>query len=237
MDVPPDLAAVFFDGGRMRTRVASLRRKRRRLSETGRPTIGPSSSVGFPTLCRLPTSFMPWNTFRRRPRRSTLIHRPVGINTWSGPRLAGKATWRGSPPIFAFWQSSVGVLPEGEKVPETDPRKIIHNTLTYLTNNTSRMNYPRYRLEGLPVTSSLAESLVKQISKRVKGTEKFWNDGPSGEAILQLRAAVLSDDDRLQHRINNRPIPPFHQGAGRRCSPTAAKDQRTSSSAPFAAWS
>jgi len=49
----------------------------------------------------------------------------------------------------------------------------------------------------LPVTSSLAESLVKQMNKRVKGTEKFWNDGASGEAILQLRAAVISDDARL----------------------------------------
>jgi hypothetical protein len=71
------------------------------------------------------------------------------------------------------------------------------------------MDYPRYRRQGLPVTSSLAESLVKQISKRVKGTEKFWNDGPSGEAILQLRAAVISDGDRLNRWITNRPISPF----------------------------
>jgi hypothetical protein len=71
------------------------------------------------------------------------------------------------------------------------------------------MDYPRYRRQGLPVTSSLAESLVKQISKRVKGTEKFWNDGRSGEAILQLRAAVISDGDRLQNWITNRPISPF----------------------------
>ena len=107
------------------------------------------------------------------------------------------------------WQSRLGILPEGEKVPETDPRKIIHSVTTYFTNNSVRMDYPRYRQEGLPVTSSLAESLVKQISKRVKGTEKFWNDGPSGEAILQLRAAVISDGDRLHRWITNRPISPF----------------------------
>ena len=76
-------------------------------------------------------------------------------------------------------------------------------------NAAQRIRYPRYRRAGLPVTSSLAESLVKQVSKRVKGTEKFWNNGPSGEAILQLRAAVLSDDDRLQHWIYNRPISSF----------------------------
>ena len=74
---------------------------------------------------------------------------------------------------------------------EGDPRKIAHAALTYFTNNRSRMDYPGYRREGLPVTGSPAESLVKPIKRRVKGAEKFGNDGPSGEAILQLRAAVL----------------------------------------------
>ena len=78
------------------------------------------------------------------------------------------------------WQTRAGPLPDGQEVPETDPRKILRSTVTYLTNNGCRMDYPRYRRKGLPVTSSLAESLVKQVSKRVKGTEKFWNDGPSG---------------------------------------------------------
>jgi hypothetical protein len=53
------------------------------------------------------------------------------------------------------------------------------------TNNRSRLDYPRYRRVGLPVTS--AESLVKQVRKRVKATEKFWDDGATGEAILQVR--------------------------------------------------
>jgi len=131
------------------------------------------------------------------------------------------ACWRGDVANvmadLGVWQSRIGILPEGEKVPDTDPRKILHSVTTYLTNSAARMDYPRYRREGLPVTSSLAESLVKQISKRVKGTEKFWNDGPSGEAILQLRAAVISDGDRLQRWITNRPISPFSP----RCRPPA----------------
>jgi hypothetical protein len=118
---------------------------------------------------------------------------------------------------LGVWQSRIGILPEGEKLPESDPRKIIHSVTTYLGNSSGRMDYPRYRRQGLPVTSSLAESLVKQISKRVKGTEKFWNDGPSGEAILQLRAAAISDGDRLQHWITNRPISPFSP----RCRPSS----------------
>jgi len=123
------------------------------------------------------------------------------------------ACWKGDVATvlgdLRVWQSRLGILPEGEKVPDTDPRKILHSVTTYLANSGVRMDYPRYRQEGLPVTSSLAESLVKQISKRVKGTEKFWNDGPSGEAILQLRAAVISDGDRLHRWITNRPISPF----------------------------
>ncbi len=101
------------------------------------------------------------------------------------------------------------IASEGEKVPESDPRKIIYSVTTYLPNSRSRMAFPRYRRQGLPVTSSLAESLVKQLSKRVKGTEKFWNDGLSGEAILQLRAAAISDADCPQRWIASRPISPF----------------------------
>jgi hypothetical protein len=35
------------------------------------------------------------------------------------------------------------------------------------------MNYPEYRRLGLPITSSLMESTIKQLSQRVNGTEKF----------------------------------------------------------------
>jgi hypothetical protein len=105
------------------------------------------------------------------------------------------------------WQAQQEpILPD---VPDTDPRKIISGTITYLQNNRARMDYPRYRRQGLPVTSSLAESLVKQVSKRVKGTEMFWDDGNSGEAILQLRAAVLSDGEPLAAFVASRPISPF----------------------------
>ena len=72
------------------------------------------------------------------------------------------------------------------------------------------MDYPRYRREGLPITSAHMESLVKEIGYRVKGTEKFWNDGQSAESILQIRAAALSDDDRLERHLRNRPGNPFH---------------------------
>jgi hypothetical protein len=47
----------------------------------------------------------------------------------------------------------------------------VAEALTYPTNNRPHMNYGEYRRQGMPVTSSLMESTVKQVSRRVKGTE------------------------------------------------------------------
>jgi len=90
------------------------------------------------------------------------------------------------------------------KLPATDPREVLRRTIGYLRNNQDRMNYPEYRKQGLPVTSSMVESLIKEFNYRVKGTEKFWDNPEGAEAILQLRAAVLSDDNRLQTFIEQR---------------------------------
>jgi hypothetical protein len=76
-----------------------------------------------------------------------------------------------------------------------DPRKIVALCLAYVRKNAERMDYPRYRREGLPVTSAAVESLIKQFNQRVKGTEKFWLNG-GAEAVLQVRADYLSDDGR-----------------------------------------
>jgi hypothetical protein len=98
--------------------------------------------------------------------------------------------------------------PDGQEVKPTDPYEVIRLTIGYLTNNQTRMDYPRYRREGLPTCSGMVESLVKQFNRRVKGTEKFWNPAQA-ESILQLRAAYLSEDDRLAKHIKTRPISAF----------------------------
>jgi hypothetical protein len=82
---------------------------------------------------------------------------------------------------------------------------------TYLTNNRERMDYPRYRRPGLPITSSLVESLVGEFNARVKSRQKVWNRPDGAEPILQLRAAVLSEDDRLNRFFDQRPGHP-HRG-------------------------
>ena len=118
----------------------------------------------------------------------SLVALQQGITwTWEGAvvrviaELAARAVELGSPPPDAG---------------DTDPRQIVAETLTYLTNQQSRMNYPTYRIAGLPVTSSHIESTVKQINQRVKGSEKFWTQA-GGEALLQLRADQLSDTTPL----------------------------------------
>ena len=109
------------------------------------------------------------------------------------------------------WQERLGRPPPLAEVEENDPRKLLAEALTYLRNNRSRMDYPRYRRQGLPVTSSLVESLVGEFNARVKGKDKHWNRPEGGEDILQLRAAVLSEDARLTRYFANRPGCPYRR--------------------------
>jgi hypothetical protein len=105
------------------------------------------------------------------------------------------------------WQLQLGEPPA--EAPENDPREVLRRTIHYLQNNRSRMRYPDYRREGLPVTTAWMESLVKEVNWRVKGTEMFWNNPVGAEAILQIRAAALCDDDRLKRHLQHRPGCPF----------------------------
>ncbi len=90
-----------------------------------------------------------------------------------------------------------------ENDPDTSPRNIVAGTLRYLKNQGRRMHYADYRRLGLPITSSHIESTIKQINRRVKGTEKFWHQG--AEPILQLAADHLSETTDLDRFWNRRP--------------------------------
>ncbi len=69
---------------------------------------------------------------------------------------------------------------------EGHPYRPLTDAIRYLCNNRHRMDYPRYRRLGLPVTSAPMESLIKQMNQRVKGTEMFWEDPEGAEVILQI---------------------------------------------------
>jgi hypothetical protein len=118
------------------------------------------------------------------------------------------------------WQSTHPVPPD-VKLPEDDPRSMVHAAVTYLENNQARMDYPAYRRQGLPVSTSMIESLIKEINHRVKGTEKFWNRPDGAEQILQVRAAALCDDDRLSQWILNRPGSYFYRRSTSKEDPLA----------------
>jgi hypothetical protein len=87
--------------------------------------------------------------------------------------------------------------------PETSARHRIADALRYLTNQRSRMNYPSYRREGLPITSSHVESTIKLVNRRMKGTEKFWDQG--AEPLLQMVADHLSPSEQSDRYWQSRP--------------------------------
>jgi hypothetical protein len=94
-------------------------------------------------------------------------------------------------------------LPEKNESEES-PRSKVAEALRYLDNQKTRMHYDEYRRQGLPITSSHIESTIKQINRRVKGTEKFWS-GRGAEALLQLAADYLSETKPLTTFWRERP--------------------------------
>jgi len=123
------------------------------------------------------------------------------------PFPEGWARYRGW--VGWLWQGQVGRVIEAleqrrrqvglprEDDGETSVRQVVARALGYLSNHRGKMKYDEYRRQGLPITSSLMESAVKQINERVKGTEKFWSEG-GGEALLQLRADALGDEGQME---------------------------------------
>lgn len=144
-------------------------------------------------------------------RAAQAVHGEEGEEILAEYRGWMRACWRGCVgeviEELRTWQERLGPCEEGMK--EDDPRRVVARTITYLEHNRSRMNYPEYRRQGFPVTTAWMESVVKQINERVKGTEMFWNDPEGAEAILQVRAAFLCDDDRLARHLQTRPGYPF----------------------------
>lgn len=77
------------------------------------------------------------------------------------------------------------------------PRRVLHRNVGYFTKHAEHMNYPEYHRRGWPIGSGTVESGMKQLNKRMKGTDQFWNtDG--AESILALRGQWLSQDGRWE---------------------------------------
>src|SRR5208283_967814 len=85
-----------------------------------------------------------------------------------------------------------------------NPRHILAQAVCYFEKNKKHMNYPEYRRKGWPIGSGNTEAGVKQFNKRVKGSERFWNEA-GVESILCLRALWLSQDHRWDRYWSIRP--------------------------------
>jgi hypothetical protein len=87
----------------------------------------------------------------------------------------------------------------------------VQQAWTYLSNASDKLDYPRYRREGLPCTSSLIESQIKEFNARLKGTEKFWNE-EHAEAMLELVNWTLREDGpTLTSYFDTRTTSPFRR--------------------------
>lgn len=140
---------------------------------------------------------------------------------WARYLVFCEAIWQGrSPEVVEALEAELSArgVSLDKKLADDNPHKPLFDTARYLRNNASRMDYPRYRREGLPITSSPMESLIRQINLRVKGTEMFWGRPEGAEAMLQVTAAHLSEDGRLSQYLTHRPGSPHT----RRTTPTAA---------------
>lgn len=147
---------------------------------------------------------------------AAMVGRTVAVG-WRDYRQWAQWLWKGSIDklidAVAARSQTLGPPPEGD---ETSPAAVVSQTLGYLQNQCTRMQYHKDRQLGLPITSSHIESAIKQINRRVKGTEKFWNQG--AEPLLVLAAAYLSETNRLHRFWKNR----RNQLESTRCYQTAA---------------
>jgi hypothetical protein len=79
-----------------------------------------------------------------------------------------------------------------QKARERDPRWIAHRAIGYFDDNRSRMDYPRYRAENLPIGSGVIESSCKHVvGDRLKRSGMRW-DEEGAEDLLALRCLDLN---------------------------------------------
>jgi len=95
--------------------------------------------------------------------------------------------------------------PPPQKAAPNDPRRILATDLEYFRTNRAGLDYPYFRRRGWPTGSSIIESTVKQVGKRVKGTEKLWSI-PGAEHTLQVVTHLIANDGAWDRFWDARPL-------------------------------
>jgi len=103
--------------------------------------------------------------------------------------------WDGRPDLVVkhLRRAAAEAGPPPKGAGESDRRRVLANNVQYFLDNAAGMNYREFRRRGRPIGSGLVEGTIKQIGKRVKGTEKHWSM-KGVEETLEVTAHLVGDD-------------------------------------------
>jgi len=115
--------------------------------------------------------------------------------------------WQGRPlTVIRRMNKAIDELDSCKKIKSKDLLNMIKALTTirnYFKNNFTKMNYPSYRTNGLPISSCHVESLIKQFNMRIKSSAKFWNK-TAVKGILKIKSSIFSNDNSWSKFWNNR---------------------------------
>ena len=96
------------------------------------------------------------------------------------------------PVLKALWQAKPATPQAAEASPLRLSRTVLRRERGYFTSNRLRMDYPRFREQGLPIGSGAVEGSAKYVvQQRMKRAGMRWSQ-VGGQGLLTLRAHLLS---------------------------------------------
>lgn len=129
------------------------------------------------------------------------LRRATDVAFGSGPRAdrwyedQKERLWQGRTDLFLKHIARLArqLGPPGEDGPQSDRSRELANVEEYFRTNRAGLDYPAFRKKGWPLASAQTESMVKQVGKRVKGSEKHWSM-QGVEQTLQVTAHLIAND-------------------------------------------
>jgi hypothetical protein len=94
--------------------------------------------------------------------------------------------------LLAQGAEAVLVALRGVKAPTPEAAAVLRVERGYFAKNAARMQYPQFRLDGLPIGSGAIESAADHVvQRRMKRAGMRWSEA-GGDALLALRARLRS---------------------------------------------
>jgi hypothetical protein len=104
------------------------------------------------------------------------------------------AAWAAARRAELFGRGAEAVLAalRGVKAPTAEAAAVLRVERGYFAKNAARMQYPQFRLDGLPIGSGAIESAADHVvGQRLQRAGMRWSDA-GGDALLALRARLRS---------------------------------------------